>query len=428
MDTIFAEATVPGKAGISVVRVSGPKAFLVCECLCGSAIGQGQAKLKKIRRRDSSVLDHGLVIGFKGPNSFTGEDVVELQVHGSIAIVIAVLQELASYEDCRLAEPGEFTRRALQNGKMDLTQVEGLADLIEAETELQRIQAQRSTFGDFRDFVVELRASLVRAVALLEAMIDFADEELPEDVTDEVIFLLNSARTSLRQQVDGHQFAERLKTGFEVAIVGKPNVGKSTLLNALAGREAAITSEYAGTTRDIIEVRMDLAGIPVTLLDTAGIRISKDPVESVGIERTKSRAAEADLRVVLTENVDDLGIDTAPDDVVLLAKCDVPKQSVAGISGKTGNGIELLLEQISGKLSSKLSSASLSSQTRHKFAFEDALSSVDSALSHIQKGDHFFDLAAEDIHFSLRRLDRILGRVDVEDLLDVIFSSFCLGK
>jgi len=285
MDTIFALATARGKAGVSIVRVSGPLAWASAAHFGVVNLVARQPKLARLTGSDGGLIDEALVLSFDDGQSFTGEQVVEFQVHGSPAIVAALLSELGSLDGLRLAEPGEFTRRALENGQLDLARVEGLADLIDAETEAQRKQALRVFSGALGKKADGWRTDLIRAAALLEATIDFADEDVPVDVTPEVTALVSGVRGELELEAQGVKAAERIRDGFEVAIVGPPNAGKSTLLNALAGREAAITSSVAGTTRDVIEVRMDLNGLPVTFLDTAGLRETTDEVEAVGVQR-----------------------------------------------------------------------------------------------------------------------------------------------
>src|SRR6056297_728706 len=303
MDTIFALSSAPGKAGVAVIRVSGPQAFDVCYQLAGVVPPARQVSLRELRS-NGSLLDQALVLTFEEGQSFTGEAVVEFHVHGSVATVSAICECIGRFEECRPAQNGEFTRRALENERLDLTQVEGLADLLEAETESQRRQALKTFSGELGLKCESWRAGLIRAMALLEVTIDFADEDVPEDVTDEVASLLEQVAQGLSQEIAGFGAAERIRTGFEIAIIGAPNVGKSTLLNKLAGREAAITSQVAGTTRDVIEVRMDLFGLPVTFLDTAGLRETDDVIETMGIQRAVTRAKDADLRVYLTENED----------------------------------------------------------------------------------------------------------------------------
>ena len=315
MDTIFALASAQGKAGVAIVRVSGPLAHDACTQLCGRGVPPRGTILRVLRDEMGEPLDQALVLSFSAPNSFTGENVVEFQTHGSIAVVTAVLDSLSKINGLRLAEPGEFTRRALENGKLDLSQVEGLADLIDAETEAQRKQAHAVLSGGLGLLAERWRKDLIRAASLIEVTIDFADEDVPVDVTPEVTTLLSGVQLDLERECKGVVIAERIRHGFEVAIVGAPNVGKSTLLNALAGREAAITSEYAGTTRDVIEVRMDLGGLPVTLLDTAGLRETTDHVEGMGISLARKRAEEADMRVFLVESDEEMDVKMQTGDI-----------------------------------------------------------------------------------------------------------------
>jgi tRNA modification GTPase len=428
MDTIYALATAAGKAGVAVVRISGSAAFGVAETLGGPGLRQRGMRLRYLRASDGSVLDEALVLSFPSPGSFTGEDVVELHLHGSPAIVGAVLHRLGLIPGLRMAEPGEFTRRALENGRMDLAQVEGLSDLLDAETEAQRQQAQRVFGGAFGEVVARWRRALVRAAALLEAVMDFADEEVPTDVTPEVRALIQEVKTDLERETRGVALAERIRSGFEVAIVGPPNVGKSTLLNALAGRKAAITSEHAGTTRDIIEVRMDLRGLPVTLLDTAGLRETADMVEGLGIELARERAATADLRVFLAEEGDEGALDLRPDDIVLRPKADLREDGAPAVSGLTGAGIDALVDRIGRVLEKRASGAGLAIRHRHAEAMRRALEALDVAEEGLDSGPERYDMVAEDLRTAVRALESVLGRVDVEALLDEIFSSFCLGK
>ncbi|MBU2866727.1 tRNA uridine-5-carboxymethylaminomethyl(34) synthesis GTPase MnmE [Pacificibacter marinus] len=429
MDTIYALASARGKAGVAVVRISGPLAFWTVEKLTGSVPKARHASLRTLRDDQGDILDKALVICFEPGASFTGEQSAELQIHGSIAIVKSVLEVLSKLDGLRMAEAGEFTRRALENERLDLAQVEGLADLIESETEAQRKQAMRVLSGALGDKASGWRTSLIRAAALIEATIDFADEEVPVDVSPEVLELLAGVMLELESEVSGVRISERIREGFEVAIVGPPNVGKSTLLNALAGREAAITSEVAGTTRDVIEVRMDLVGLPVTLLDTAGLRDTTDVVETVGIARAKERAETADLRVILVPSVDsEPEIIPKDGDLVVIGKDDIGTESDLSVSGLSGQGLDALVALISDRLSSMASGASTATRERHRISMMTALSTLDSAKNEVLMGADRAELAAEDMRTAIRALDALVGRVDVENLLDEIFSSFCIGK
>ncbi len=428
MDTIFAPATATGRAGVAVIRLSGPQAFLVAEALIGKLPGERTAALRPIIGPNQDYVDDGLVLRFAAPRSYTGEDTVEFQVHGSVAVVQKLMNVLSGFEGLRIAEPGEFTRRALENGRLDLTQVEALADLIDAETEIQRVQSQRVLSGEFSSKIEGWRADLIRAAALLEASIDFADEEVPTDVSPEVGVLVGGVVDDFEREIAGSGTAERVREGFVVAIVGAPNVGKSTLLNALVGRDAAITSEIAGTTRDVIEVRMDLDGIPVTLIDTAGIRESEDVVERLGIERAVQRAEDADVRILLAESIQDAEIVLRDGDLIRRPKADLSSDGDAGVSGLTGVGIDNLLDELKSTLADRVARVSLASRERHRLALHSGLQELLEAQKKVQHGPEAYDLAAEHLRSAVRALEILLGRIDVDNLLDEVFSSFCLGK
>lgn len=427
MDTIYALATAQGRAGVAVVRMSGAQAFEVACRMVSSLPDSRQVATRVLRDSSGAVLDHALVVVFSGPRSFTGEDVVEFHLHGSIAVTRAVLRVLGE-AGARLAEPGEFTRRALENEKMDLTQVEGLADLIEAETELQRRQALRSVSGELSGKIETWRSQLIRAAALIEATIDFADEDIPEDVTPEVQGLLENVLSEVSQELAGFSAAERLRAGFEVAIVGAPNAGKSTLLNALARRDAAITSHIAGTTRDVIEVRMDLDGLPVTLLDTAGLRESSDEIESEGVSRAIRRSETADLRVFLMEKGEVLLVRPTKKDIILAPKADLRTDETPSVSGKTGQGVNALIKELRSRLSQEVENSGLVTHERHRRSMQETVENLHVAISAMDLGSEQYDIAAEEVRTSIRSLETVVGRVDVENLLDEIFSSFCLGK
>jgi tRNA modification GTPase trmE len=427
MDTIFALATARGKAGVAVIRISGPRAWEAARALAGSLPEPRLAGLRKLRLAGEE-LDKAVVLCFEQGASFTGEEVAELHIHGAIATVSAVLRALGQIDGLRLAEPGEFTRRALENERLDLSQVEGLSDLIEAETEAQRKQALKVLSGAVGDLVEDWRAKLVRAGALIEATIDFADEEVPVDVSPEVLELIDAVASGLRDELRRIGAAERIREGFEVAIVGRPNAGKSTLLNALAGREAAITSEIAGTTRDVIEVRMEIGGQAVTLLDTAGLRETEDVVEAIGVERALDRARQSDLRLFLLDGAEVPLITPESGDLVVHGKADVAPNKGLSVSGKTGAGLTELLAAIEERLSRLSAGAGVMTRERHRVAMERAFGALESARDEVLRGSDRSELAAESLRQATWALEALLGRVDVENLLDEIFSSFCIGK
>lgn len=429
MSTIFALATALGKSGVAVIRLSGPHALSAAKMLAGSLPEHRTTGVRSLRDTDGVLLDQALVLTFGQGHSFTGEDVAELHLHGGPATIKAVLKTLGDIKGLRLADPGEFTRRALENGCLDLAQIEGLSDLLEAETEAQRKQALRVFSGALGDKAESWRTDLIRAAALLEATIDFADEDVPVDVTPEVAALLENVMAALTKEADGVHISERIRDGFEVAIVGPPNVGKSSLLNRLAGRDAAITSEIAGTTRDVIEVRMDLNGLPVTILDTAGLRETDDTIEGIGIERALMRAKQADLRVFLYDQEPlDLLLQPEKDDIVVRSKADIYDGDDFSVSGLTGKGLEELTTRISTVLENRALGAGTAIRERHRIAILRALTGLETAKSELSYGIERSELAAEELRNAIRALDSLVGRVDVEQILDEIFASFCLGK
>ena len=427
MDTIFALASAPGKAGISIVRLSGPLAINVAEKLSKSKLKEKQPNLRVIYDSDNHFIDQALILIFSKPYSFTGENVVEFHLHGSSAVVSSVIKLLGNFKGLRSAEAGEFTRCALENGKIDLAQVEGLADLIDAETDAQHKQAARIFNGALGEKTKEWRAKLVKAGALLAATLDFADEEVPEEVTPEVEKLINMVLSDLDKEIIGVQTAERIRSGFEVAIVGAPNLGKSTLLNYLVGRDAAITSNVSGTTRDIIEVKLDLRGLPVTILDTAGIRISDDKLEEIGISRALERSSLSDLRIVLTEDGEyPSGLKKRDTDIICIAKDDQGNRG--GVSGKTGAGIDRLKNNIWDILNNKAQYVGIATRERHKSSMVNAKKFLGNAVVSLRDGPEYYDITAEEIRAATSALDSLIGRIGVEDVLDEVFSSFCLGK
>lgn len=433
-DTIFAQATAPGRSGVAVIRISGPRAIPVVHSAVGRLPTARTACLRPIvDPRSGDILDHGLVLVFPGPGSFTGEDVVELQVHGSLAVTRSVADWLGAEPGVRLAEPGEFTRRALANGRVALGEVEGLSDLLVAETAAQRRQALATMDGALARTAQQWRPRLVESLAYVEAAIDFADEALPADLVARIQVMLADVSSEMAVEIRAGRIAERVRAGFEVALVGRPNAGKSTLLNALAGREVALTSATAGTTRDVIEVRLDLNGLAVTMLDMAGLR-DADGIEAMAIDRARVRAEAADLRVFLVGEVaeaESLGVALKNGDLVVRGKADLAEGDGPGglaVSGRTGMGVEPLLASLADVLGSRVAGAGALSHERQRQAVADAVEQVAAARVALGAGEAGVDLAAEHLRLALRALDFLVGRVDVEAILDVIFSRFCLGK
>lgn len=426
MSTIYALATPRAKAGLGIIRLSGPEAPAAAERLAGPLPRPRQAGLRRLRSADGTVLDEALVLLFPEGASYTGEAVVELHCHGAPAVLDAVLSALAALPGLRPAEPGEFTRRALENGRMDLAQVEGLSDLLAAETEAQRRQAWRVFDGAAGRAVDAWRADLVRALALLEASIDFVEEDVPETVWPEVRARVEKVCAEIAREVEGAKAAERLRDGFEVAIVGPPNAGKSTLLNYLAKREAAITSAVPGTTRDVLELRMDLEGLPVTFLDTAGLRDGGDAVERVGIERARQRAEAADLRIILLPSRGATpSIPPKEDDLLLLAKLDEPSAE-DGVSGRTGHGVDRMVARVVEVLSPRARTSAVFTRHRHRETLWAAVKGLMDVSGQLERVPG--EIVAGELWRVIGTLDAITGRVDLEHVLDDIFHEFCIGK
>lgn len=433
-DTIIAPASGALPAGVCVIRVSGPQAGPVLATLAGTLPPARTARLRQLRDPAGAVLDRALVLWFPGPASFTGEDVAELQVHGGAAVVSAVLAAARSVPGVRPAEPGEFTRRAFLNGRMDLSAAEGLADLIDAETEAQRLQALRQMEGGLDAAALDWRHRIVLALAEAEADIDFPDEDLPPGLTDSARARVGALRDELQAHLLASVGASRVRDGFRVVILGAPNAGKSSLLNALAGREAAIVSDIPGTTRDIVEVRLVLGGQVVWISDTAGLRDAGDRIEAEGVRRALARAREADLRIGLWTSLDERVVLTALDpapDLLVRGKCDLEpdRSSDAGlaVSGVTGAGIAELVQLLASRAgaAAPVTAAAPLTRARHRAAVEDAVGALGRALAAPAGAP---ELAAEDLRLAARAVGRIAGRVDVEDILDQVFSAFCIGK
>ncbi len=454
-DTIFALSSAPGRAGVAVVRVSGPGAGPALAALAGACPPARHARLARLVDPGTgpdgkTVIDRGLVLWFPGPASFTGEDMAEFHLHGSRAVVAAAITALAALPGLRPAEPGEFTRRAFDHGKLDLSEVEGLADLIDAETEAQRRQALRQMEGALSRQIAAWRTDLIAALARAEAAIDFPEEELPEEIGGQIAHSILRLRENISEYlVDSHR-GERLREGICVALIGAPNAGKSSLLNAFARRPVAIVSAAPGTTRDVVEVHLDLGGYPVTLADTAGLReldmktatSNQDEVEAEGIRRARARAAAADFKLAIFDLQAAPDFDPATrrlldgDSLAVLNKSDlVPgteRKYVDGcpalaVSAKTGAGMAALearlTEEVAARLEAGASEAPPLTRARHRRALEDCVAALERAGGAVRP-----ELVAEDLRLAARALGRIAGRVDVEDLLDAIFREFCIGK
>ena len=450
--TIFALSSGRPPAAIAVVRLCGPRAGAALEKLIGRVPEPRQATLARVRDPVSAeIIDEALALWFPGPHSETGEDMAELQLHGSHAVVAAVFDALRTIEGCRPAEAGEFTRRAFENGRLDLTAIEGLADLIAAETPAQRRQAFRQLKGLIGDRAEAWRQHIIAALALVEARIDFSDEaDVPEDLVGPALRTAKGLRDEIAGALAKSGRGERLRDGFVVAIAGPPNAGKSTLLNRLAQRDAAIVSAYPGTTRDAIEVHLNLGGYPVTLIDTAGIRDSADPVEQEGIRRARERVAMADLVLWLTDASADSaapGGESAPNlsaaDVWMVRnKIDLAHKPCARnespstnetkdaflVSALTGAGMEPMVAALTASVQAFFSAteAPMVTRARHRRALEETVSALDRAIAQSSSGRE--ELIAEDLRSAATARGRLTGRVDVEDLLDVIFREFCIGK
>lgn len=438
--TIYALSSGAGRAGLAVIRISGPRAGAVFETLSARALPQArQAVLTRLYSPQSrDVLDEGVALWFPGPASFTGEDTIEFQVHGGVAVVSAVLAAIGACDGTRLAEPGEFTKRAFLNDRMDLTAAEGLADLIDAETEAQRRQAHRQASGALGAVYEAWRERLMRRLAHVEAAIDFPDEDLPETLIEEADSDILLLEQEITQHIEDGGVGERLRNGIEVAILGPPNAGKSSLLNALAGREAAIVSETAGTTRDVVEVRMNLSGFPVTLSDTAGIREAREEIEAEGIRRARDRGASADIKVLVFDGSShDFGDESAYGvenaftvvNKIDLAETrrDVPRGDlgVFPLSVRTRQGVDGFVAALTNAVGHRFDGgdAPLITRARHREAVEECLVALRRA-----KTAPLPELVAEDLRLAMRALGRITGAFDVEDLLDIVFRDFCIGK
>lgn len=429
--TIVALSSAPGRAGVAVVRVSGPRVRFILETIAGVVPSPRRATLRALRDATGDIVDQALVLFFPGPASFTAEDVAEFHIHGSRAVLARLLGLLSLQDGVRLAEPGEFTRRAFEAGKLDLAAVEGLADLIDSETEWQRRQALRQMDGALGTAVAGWRQPLVEAQALLAAELDFSDEgDVEGPLVERALQLAGGVLDGLRNAQRGFAQGERVREGFVVVLMGPPNAGKSSLLNALARREVAIVSPVAGTTRDAIEVRLDLDGLPVTLIDTAGLRDSDDAIEAEGVRRARNLAAKADLVLSLRAIDSDADRDHPGGFVIALAtKADLGGTAHPGelrVSARSGEGMPELLALLVRRLAGEEQpEPALLTRERHRVAIAEAVVALERILA---SPGAPAELLAEDLRFAVRALERLLGRVDVEDVLDQLFAGFCIGK
>jgi len=431
-DTIFALSSGQLPSGVAVVRLSGPQVRFALETMAGSLPVPRQAVLRDIRSTDGDLIDRGLVLFFAGPTSFTGEDVAEFQVHGGRAVVVALLDALGRLPGCRIAEAGEFTRRAFEGGRLDLTEAEGLADLIAAETDSQRRQALRLAGGAFRARAEAWREQLIALRATIEAELDFNDEgDVPDDVAAGLGPRVTALRNELSAELAAGRRGERIRDGFEVVVLGPPNAGKSSLVNALSARDVAIVTDIPGTTRDLLEVHLDLGGYAVTLIDTAGLRDGGDAIEAEGMRRGRARAAAADLILWLDEDGR-----SAPDDVVALGvplwsfrtKADLRPGEPAGerdLAIGDRSSLERLIQCLTREAAGRLGGdTALISRVRQRRCVEEAVEALDMAIVPGLPGE----VVADRLRSAGDAVSRLTGRIDIEDVLGSIFSSFCIGK
>ena len=443
-DTIFAPATAPGRAAVAVVRLSGPDSGRVLRQLTGALPSPRRASLRPLKSQDGGLLDQALVLWMPGPGSYTGEDTAELFLHGGPAVVAAVVEALHA-TGLRLADPGEFTRRAFENGRLDLAQAEGVADLVEAETEAQRAQALEQVGGALGRAQEVWRSDLIEALGILEAAVDFPDEDLPQDVLDRARPPLDRLITALDQALADTERGVLVREGFRIALIGAPNAGKSTLLNGLVRREAAIVTATPGTTRDVIEVPLVLGGFKVLLADTAGLRETEDEIEAEGVRRARAWAEGASLRLwVVDGSGDDLGVlpeGLKAGDLCLITKADLQPGDNTGRALVEARALELEVHRLSALNPSDLSAlagvltglvvqrlGSGESATATRLRHRDLLTEARGLLGRALESAEAPELAAEDVRLAGRALDRVTGRIHPEDVLDRVFASFCIGK
>ena len=442
--TIYALSTGSGISGIAVIRVSGENTADVIKKLTGSKLPKPRvATLKKFNKNGGKeLIDEGVIIWFPAPNSYTGEDLAEFHVHGSRAVIKAMHLAISKIKNCRLAEPGEFTKRAFQNGRINLIKAESIADLISSETEIQRKQAVKIMGGKSSDKFNLWREKLLKILSHIEAKIDFPDEDLPKNIIIEIQKTSNNVLKEIKKTLNDQKVGERIREGFKIAILGPPNSGKSSLLNYLSKRDVAIVSEIAGTTRDVVETHLNLDGYPVIVSDTAGIRSSKNEIEKKGIKIALKRAEDADLKLVIVsaKNVDFTSVLKkllTKNGVLVVNKSDLIKEKLNSkfkkydhvlISIKNDSNLNKLITKIKSKLKNKFTTTEdiLITRERHRQNLINCVQHLEKFQ--IKKSAHDFDKAAEDLRLATRHLGMIVGKVDVEELLGSIFNDFCIGK
>lgn len=445
---IYALASGVGRAGVAVIRLSGGGCFAVVQSMTKKPLPAPRTVAVRYLYHPTTgdFLDDVLILPFASPNSYTGEDVIEIHAHGGRAVLAGIFDALASVPQTRMAEPGEYTQRAFKNGKMDLTEAEGIIDLIHAETEAQRKQALRQAKGELGKMYMAWADKLVPILAHLEAYIDFPDEDIPQDIFDDILVQLTSLRQQITHHLNDNNAGERLRQGMTMAIFGPPNAGKSSLLNVLAKRDAAIVSDTAGTTRDVIEVQLDIGGYPVTVADTAGIRITDDSIEAEGVKRALFTTETADFKLLVLDATDKNSYQMAQDRIahhigrdtyVLLNKCDkqdisplapdlfIQSAGVFQVSVQTGQGLEIFFDHLHQALDERisLSDTPLITRSRHRESLTESVYHIGRSLQ-----APAIELMAEDLRVAVRSLGRITGKVDVEELLDIVFRDFCIGK
>ena len=442
--TIYALSTGPGISGVAVIRISGPETSKVIEILTNKKLPKPRiATLRKINKINTSeLIDEGIILWFPGPESYTGEDMAEIQVHGSKAVIDALHSSISKIENCRLAEPGEFTKLAFQNGKINLLKAESIADLISSETEIQRQQAIKIMNGKSADQFNFLREKLLKILSHVEAKIDFPDEDLPNNILDEIKNNSNEVIKKIEKILNDQKVGERIREGFKIAILGPTNAGKSSLINHLSNRDVAIVSEIAGTTRDVIETHLNIDGYPVIISDTAGIRESKDEIEKKGIKLSLNRAEEADLKLVVVDAKSPDFTDVLKglldeNAILVINKSDLLEKEIDSeikninhvlISIKDNKNIDELISKIKNNLKNKFITSNdiLITRERHRQHLEQCLDHLNNFNQKKEIED--FDKAAEDLRLATRHLGMIVGKVDVEEILGSIFNDFCIGK